>query len=148
MPARGNVAEKSRSKATFSADERAAMRERARELKAQALKADGLTEVVDKIAAMSEPDRSLGRRLHELITAAVPGLAPRTWYGMPAYALDGSIVCFFKPAEKFGTRYATVGFSDKAKLDDANMWPTEYAVTKLTPADERRLSALVRRAAG
>jgi hypothetical protein len=130
----------------FSAEERAAMRERAKELKAEALKADGEVEVRAKIAEMTEPDRSLGERLHGVIMATIPSLSPRTWYGMPAYALDGDIVCFFKPAEKFKTRYATLGFSDKAKLDDGAMWPAEYALKTLGPAEEKKVAALVKKA--
>ena len=130
----------------FTVEERAAMRARAKELKAEALKADGEKDVLAAIAAMSEPDRSMGKRLHAVITASAPNLAPRTWYGMPAYAVDGSIVCFFKPAEKFKERFATVGFTDKANLDDGAMWPKEYALTKLTPAEEKKIGALVRKA--
>jgi hypothetical protein len=130
----------------FTAEERAAMRARAKELKAEALKVDGEKEVLAAIAAMSEPDRSMGKRLHAVITASAPHLVPRTWYGMPAYAVDGSIVCFFKPAEKFKERFATVGFTDKANLDDGDMWPKEYALTKVTPAEEKKIGALVRKA--
>ena len=130
----------------FTDEERAAMRARAKELKSEALKVDGEKEVLAAIAEMSEPDRSIGKRLHAVITASAPHLVRRTWYGMPAYAADGSIVCFFKPAEKFKERFATVGFTDKANLDDGAMWPKEYALTKLTPAEEKKIGALVRKA--
>ena len=130
----------------FTDEERAAMRARAKELKAEALKVDGEKEVLAAIAEMSEPDQSMGKRLHAVITASAPHLVPRTWYGMPAYAADGSIVCFFKPAEKFKERFATVGFTDKANLDDGAMWPKEYALAQLTPAEEKKISALVRKA--
>lgn len=130
----------------FTAEERAAMRARAKELKAEELKVDGENQVLAAIAAMSEPDRSMAKRLDTIITASAPHLVPRTWYGMPAYAIDGSIICFFKPAEKFNERFATMGFTDKANLDDGAMWPKEYALTKLTPAEEKRIAALVRKA--
>ena len=130
----------------FTAEERAAMRARAKELKAEALKVDGENEVIAAIAAMSEPDRSMAKRVHAVITTSAPHLVPRTWYGMPAYAVDGSIVCFFKPAEKFKERFATVGFTDKANLDDGAMWPKEYALAKVTPAEEQKIGALVRKA--
>ena len=130
----------------FTADEKAAMRARAKEMKAEALKVDGEKEALAAIAEMSEPDRSMAKRLHAVITGSAPHLVPRTWYGMPAYAADGSIVCFFKPAEKFKERFATVGFTDKANLDDGAMWPKEYALTKLTPAEEKKIGALVRKA--
>jgi hypothetical protein len=130
----------------FTDEERAAMRARAKELKAEALKVDGEKEVLAAIAEMSGPDRSMGKRLHAVITASAPHLMPRTWYGMPAYAADGNIVCFFKPAEKFKERFATVGFTDKANLDDGAMWPKEYALAKLTPAEEKKIGALVRKA--
>ncbi|MEQ1899266.1 MAG: DUF1801 domain-containing protein [Devosia sp.] len=134
---------------TFSADEKAAMKERARELKAEGLKADGLKELLAKIAAMPEPDRSMARKIHALVTAAAPHLSPKTWYGMPAYAdKDGKYVCFFQDANKFKARYATLGFNDVAKLDDGNMWPTSFAISKLGPADEARITALVKKAAG
>jgi len=122
------------------------MRARAKELKAEAVKVDGENEVIAAIAAMSEPDRSMGKRLHAVITASAPNLVPRTWHGMPAYAVDGSIVCFFKPAEKFKERFATVGFTDKANLDDGAMWPKEYALAKVTPTEEKKIGALVRQA--
>ena len=136
----------------FTDEERAAMRERAHELKAdvrrgpRARKADGESDVRAKIAEMPEPDRALAERLHAIITASAPALAPRTWYGMPAYAKDGHVVCFFQSAQKFKTRYATLGFSDKANLDDGAMWPTAFALKELTAADEARIGALVKKA--
>jgi uncharacterized protein YdhG (YjbR/CyaY superfamily) len=128
----------------FTAEERAAMRERARELKAGA--ADGESEVLAKIAEMPKADRAMAERLHALITATAPELSPRTWYGMPAYSKDGKVVCFFKNAAKFKTRYATLGFSDKANLDDGHMWPTDFALKKLTAAEEKKIRALVKKA--
>ena len=128
----------------FTADERAAMRERARELKAGG--ADRERDVLAKIAEMKGSDRAMAERLHALIKASAPDLLPRTWYGMPAYAKDGKVVCFFQDAQKFKTRYATLGFSDKASLDDGHMWPTEFALKKLTAAEERRIVALVEEA--
>jgi hypothetical protein len=122
------------------------MKERVKELKAAADKADGESEVLAKIAEMPEPDRAMGKRLHAVIKASAPALSPRTWYGMPAYAKDGNVICFFQSAQKFKTRYATFGFSDKAHLDDGTMWPNAYALTKLTAADEARISALVKKA--
>jgi uncharacterized protein YdhG (YjbR/CyaY superfamily) len=128
------------------------MQARAKELKATArrgsgpTKADGEGEVLAKIAEMQDSDRVMAERLHALITASAPDLSPRTWYGMPAYAKDGNLICFFKPAQKFKARYATLGFSDKANLDDGAMWPTEFALTKLTAADEKRILALVQKA--
>ncbi len=130
----------------FTADEKAAMRERAKELKANASKADDEKAVVAAIAALPEPDRGLGKRLHAMIKASAPDLAPKTWYGMPAYAKDGKVVCFFKPASKFKSRYATLGFEEDANLDDDTMWPTSFALTKLTGADEAKISALVKKA--
>ncbi len=130
----------------FSDDERAAMKERARELKAATGKADGARDVLAKIAEMPEPDRGMAERLHAIITAAAPQLSPRTWYGMPAYAKDGKVVCFFQSASKFKTRYATLGFSDKANLDDGAMWPTAFALSELTAAEEAKITALVQRA--
>lgn len=132
----------------FTSDEKAAMRERARELKAESLKADGLTDLLAKIAEMPAPDRAMAERIHALVMAAVPDLAPKTWYGMPAYAKDGKIVCFFQAADKFKARYATFGFSDEALVDDGAMWPTSYALTELTAADEAKLTALVKKAVG
>ena len=136
----------------FTDEERAAMRERARELKAaahrgaRADKADGESEVLAKIAEMREPDRAMGERLHAVIKATATVLSPRLWYGMPAYAKDGNVVCFFQSAQKFKTRYATLGFSDKANLDEGALWPTAFALTELTAADEARIGALVKRA--
>jgi hypothetical protein len=130
----------------FTEDERAAMKERARELKAE--KEDGESAVLAKIAEMPEADRVLGERLHAIIKAAAPALAPRLWYGMPAYAKDGKVVCFYQSAQKFKTRYATLGFSAEGNLDDGAMWPTAFALTKLTPAEEERITALVKKAAG
>ncbi len=126
------------------------MKERAHELKAQARRADqadGESAVLAKIAAMPAPDRAIAERLHALIKAAAPALAPRTWYGMPAYAKDDKVVCFFQSAQKFKTRYATLGFSDKANLDDGAMWPTAFALKELTAAEEARVRALVKKAA-
>ncbi|WP_052343904.1 iron chaperone [Kallotenue papyrolyticum] len=135
---------------SFSAEERAAMRERARELKAEARagknRAEGERAVLAKIAEMAEADRALATRLHAIITESAPELMPRLWYGMPAYAKDGKIVCFFQSAGKFNTRYATLGFSDSARLDNGAMWPTAFALTALTPAEEERIRALVRQA--
>ena len=136
----------------FTDEERAAMRERAQELKAAARpgsradKADGESAVLAQIAAMPEPDRALGERLHAIIKASAPSLAPKLWYGMPAYARNGNVVCHFQPAQKFKTRYATLGFSDKANLDEGAMWPVAYALTELTAADEARIGALVKKA--
>ena len=136
----------------FTDEERAAMREHAQELKAQARRsrraeeADGESEVLAKLAAMPEPDRAMGERLHAIIKASAPDLWPRTWYGMPAYAKDGNVVCFFQNAHKFKTRYSTIGFSDKANLDDGAMWPTAFALKELTPAEEARIGALVKKA--
>jgi uncharacterized protein YdhG (YjbR/CyaY superfamily) len=134
----------------FSAEERAAMKERARELKAEARankdKAAGEHDLLAKIAEMSDPDRSMAERLHAIIKASAPELSPKTWYGMPAYARDGKVVCFFTPAQKFNSRYATFGFNDTANLDDGTMWPTSFALTELTAADEARIAALVKQA--
>jgi uncharacterized protein YdhG (YjbR/CyaY superfamily) len=132
----------------FTAEERAAMRERAQELKARprAGKADGESDVLAKIAAMPEADRAMAARLHAIVKASAPDLSPRTWYGMPAYAKEGKVVCFFRSADKFKTRYATLGFSDKANLDDGRMWPTDFALKELTGAEETRIRALVKKA--
>jgi uncharacterized protein YdhG (YjbR/CyaY superfamily) len=138
----------------FTADERAAMKERAKELKATGRrgprvgKADGESDVLTKIAEMPEPDRLMAERLHAIIKATAPDLSPRTWYGMPAYAKDGNVVCFFQSAQKFNSRYATFGFSDKANLDEGAMWPTAFALMELTAADEARISSLVKKAVG
>ena len=130
----------------FSNEEKAAARERVRELKAEAAKADGEAELLAAIAKMPEPDRAMAKRVHALIKAAAPSLAPKTWYGMPAYAKDGNVICFFKNAGKFNARYHNLGFSDKANLDDGGMWPSEYALMKLTTADEARIAELVKKA--
>lgn len=139
-----------RSTKGFSDEERAAMRERARELKAEARagkdKADGERAVLAKIAEMPEPDRSMAGRLHAIIKAGAPLLSPKTWYGMPAYAREGKVVCFFQSAHKFNVRYATLGFSDAANLDDGAMWPTSFALKELTTAVEAQIAALVRKA--
>ena len=127
----------------FTAEEKAAMRARARELKANK---DGESAVRDAIAAMSPEDRAIAERLHELIKATAPDLVPKTWYGMPAYAKDGKVVCFFQSSQKFKTRYATFGFSDKANLDEGDLWPTAFALKSLTPAGERKIRALVKKA--
>jgi len=134
----------------FTDEERGAMKERAKELKAAARadkdKADGESAVLAKIAELPEPDRALGERLHAIIIASAPALSPKLWYGMPAYARDGKVVCFFQSAQKFKTRYATFGFNDAANLDDGAMWPTAFALTELTAADEARIGALVKKA--
>src|SRR5215218_8985994 len=130
----------------FTDEERDAMKERARELKAQAQKADGESDVLAKIAEMQEPDRALAERLHEIVKASAPDLSPKTWYGMPAYAKDGKVVCFFQSAQKFNTRYATLGFSDEANLDEGAMWPTSFALKELTATEEAKIGALVKRA--
>jgi len=131
---------------SFTAEEKAAMRERARELKASKNKADGQKDVLDKIAKMKPADRALAKKVHEIVMKAAPDLAPRTWYGMPAYAKDDKVVCFFQDAGKFKGRYSTLGFSDKAKLDKGEMWPTSYALMKITPAEEKKIAALVKQA--
>src|SRR2546423_7610305 len=136
----------------FTDEERAAMKERAQELKAvarrgpRARKADGESDVLAKIAAMPERDRAMAERLHAIIKASAPALSPRTWYGMPAYAKDDKVVCFFQSGQKFKTRYATLGFSDKANLDEGAMWPTSFALKELTTAEEVRIGALVKKA--
>jgi uncharacterized protein YdhG (YjbR/CyaY superfamily) len=130
----------------FTAEERAAVKEHARELKASSNKEEAAKEVLAKIAAMKEPDRGMARRLHEVILNAAPDLEPRTWYGMPAYAKDGKVLCFFQGAQKFKTRYATLGFSDKANLDAGSMWPTTFALMALTATEEAKISELVKKA--
>jgi uncharacterized protein YdhG (YjbR/CyaY superfamily) len=132
----------------FTEEERAAMREHARELRAASRGADGEAEVLAKIAEMPEADRVMAERVHAVIKAAAPSLGSRTWYGMPAYTKDGNVICFFRNASKFKSRYATLGFNDRAKLDDGDMWPTDFAVVKLTPAVEKRITALVKTAVG
>jgi uncharacterized protein YdhG (YjbR/CyaY superfamily) len=136
----------------FTDEERAAMKERAQELKAQARrgphadKADGESDVLAKIAEMPQPDRAMAERLHEIVKASAPALSPKTWYGMPAYAKDGKVLCFFQSAQKFNSRYATLGFSDKANLDEGAMWPTSFALKEFTATEEAKISALVKRA--
>jgi uncharacterized protein YdhG (YjbR/CyaY superfamily) len=134
----------------FTDEERAAMKERARELKAEARanenRAAGESDVLAAIAAMREPDRTMATRLHAIIRASAPALSPKTWYGMPAYAEDGKVVCFFQPAQKFKTRYATLGFSDAANLDEGALWPVAFALKELTAAEEAKISALVKKA--
>jgi uncharacterized protein YdhG (YjbR/CyaY superfamily) len=134
----------------FTDEERAAMKERAKELEAEARatksRAKGESDVLAKIAEMEEPDRAMAERLHAIITASAPDLSPKTWYGMPAYAKDGKVICFFQAAKKFDTRYATLGFNDTAKLDEGVMWPTAFALKELTAAEEARIVELVRKA--
>lgn len=138
----------------FSEEERAAMKERAKELKAEARRDErdakarekGEADLLAKIAEMSDADRAVAERVHAVITQSAPGLQPKTWYGMPAYARDGEVVCFFQPAEKFGSRYSTLGFNDPANLDDGSMWPTAFALTTLTADDEKTIAALVTKA--
>jgi len=134
----------------FTDEERAAMKERARELKAEARtkkdKADGESDVLAKIAEMQGPERAMAERLHAIIKASAPALSPKTWYGMPAYAKDGKVVCFFQSAQKFNSRYATFGFNDTANLDEGAMWPTSFALKELTATEEARISALVKKA--
>ena len=132
----------------FTAEERAAMRERAQELKAGADKAAGESAVVAKIAEMSEPDRAMCNRIHAIVKASAPALSPRLWYGMPAYAKDGKVVCFFQSSKKFNTRYATFGFNDTANLDEGAMWPVAFALKELSAAEEAKIGALVKKAAG
>ncbi|WP_426567552.1 iron chaperone [Streptomyces canus] len=137
----------------FTDEERGAMKERAKELKAarrspRSAKADAESDVLAKIAEMPEADRVLAERLHEIVKAGAPDLSPKLWYGMPAYARNGKVVCFFQSAQKFKTRYATLGFSDQADLDEGTMWPTTYALTKLTAEDEARIAALIKKAVG
>ncbi len=134
----------------FTADEKAAMKERAKELKAEARAKDdraaGEKDVLAKIAEMPQADRALAERIHQIVADTAPDLVPRTWYGMPAYARDGKIVCFFKAADKFKERYATLGFDQSANLDEGSMWPTSFALTKLTAADEAHVTALIKKA--
>jgi len=141
---------KSREKAAvFSDDERAAMKEYIVEKRRGPRKsADGESDLMEKIAAMPQPDRGMAEKIHAIIQVTAPELSPRTWYGMPAWAKDGNVVCFFQSGQKFRTRYATLGFSDQAKLDDGRMWPSAYAVTELGPAEEKRIAALVKKATG
>jgi uncharacterized protein YdhG (YjbR/CyaY superfamily) len=143
---------KNKTSGGFTDEERAAMKERAHELRAagrrgqRSGKADGESDVLAKIAEMPEPDRAMAERLHAIIKASAPALSPRTWYGMPAYAKDGKVVCFFQSAQKFKTRYATFGFNDKANLDEGAMWPTSFALKELTAAEEKKIGALVKKA--
>ncbi len=130
----------------FTAEERAAIKQRVRETKTGGDKADGESALLAKIAEMAKPDRAIAERLHAVIKASAPVLSSTLWYGMPAYARDGKVICFFQPAQKFKTRYATFGFSDKAHLDEGTMWPNAYALTELTAADEKRVGALVKKA--
>jgi uncharacterized protein YdhG (YjbR/CyaY superfamily) len=150
-PAKSTTATNKKSKG-FTDEERAAMKERAQELKAEARRsarsdgADGESDVLAKIAEMAEPDRAMAKRLHAIIKTSAPALSPKTWYGMPAYAKNGKVVCFFQSAQKFKTRYATFGFSDKANLDEGAMWPTAFALKELTAAEEARIGTLVKKA--
>jgi uncharacterized protein YdhG (YjbR/CyaY superfamily) len=130
----------------FTAEERAAMRERAKELKAERGKAEGESDVLAKIAEMPKADRVIAEQVHAIVKASAPDLSPRTWYGMPAYARDGKVVCFFQSAHKFKSRYATLGFSDRANLDKGDMWPTSFALKGLTAAEEKKIAALVKKA--
>ena len=147
-----NTAATGRKSKGFTAEERAAMKERARELKAEAGrgrgpgKADGERDVLAKITEMPAPDRAMAKRLHAIVKGSAPALSPKTWYGMPAYAKDGKVVCFFQSARKFKTRYATLGFSDRANLDEGAMWPTAFALKELTATEEARIGALVKKA--
>jgi len=136
----------------FTAEERAAMKERAKELKAEARanknRAAGESDLLAKIAEMPEPDRAMAQRLHEIVKESAPALSPKTWYGMPAYAKDGKVLCYFTPAAKFNSRYATLGFNDEANLDEGAMWPTSFALKELTATEEAKIGALVKRAVG
>lgn len=152
-PAKKGALKSSKASKVFTDEEREAMRERANEMKAEARRAGKAGKAGDeegvlaKIAAMPSPDRAMAERLHAIIKASAPELAPKLWYGMPAYAKNGNVICFFQNAQKFKTRYGTLGFSDKANLDEGNMWPTSFALKDLTPADEARITALVKKAA-
>jgi uncharacterized protein YdhG (YjbR/CyaY superfamily) len=149
-PARKGARKSAGSSTGFTAEEKAAMRERARELKAEERagrdRAAGEKALLEKIAEMEKSDRAMAERVHEIVTASAPGLFPKTWYGMPAYAKDGKVVCFFQSAGKFNSRYATFGFSDEANLDEGAMWPTSFALKELTSADEARIGTLVKKA--
>ena len=150
MAERKPAAKSTKASPRFTEEERNAMKDRSRELKAASRrggKADGEQEVLEKIAEMPEPDRTMAERIHAVVKASAPHLSPKTWYGMPAYARDGKVVCFFQSAQKFKSRYATLGFSDAANLDDGAMWPTAFALKELTAADEARIAALVQQAA-
>ena len=151
-PAKGSIkkaatdtATKGKASQVFTVEERAAMKERAREMKAGA-QAEGESAVLAKIDAMAAPDRAMGKRIHEIVRASAPELVPKLWYGMPAYARDGKVVCFFQDAAKFKARYATLGFNDAAMLDEGGMWPTSFALKRLTAADEKMIGALVKKA--
>src|SRR5712664_3898185 len=143
---RASVTPKASKGKGFTDEEKGAMRQRIKELQAAKDSVEGDGIVLAKIATMATPDRAMGKRLHAIVKASAPGLSPKLWYGMPAYARDGKVVCFFQSAQKFKTRYATLGFSDEARLDEGNMWPNAYALTKLTAADEARIGALVKKA--
>jgi len=144
-PAKGTTAIGKTSKG-FTVEERAAMKERAQELKAEANKADGESAVLAKIAELQGSERAMAKRLHAIIKTSAPALSPKTWYGMPAYSRDGKVVCFFQSAQKFQSRYATFGFSDEANLDEGAMWPTSFALKELTAAEEAKIGALVKKA--
>lgn len=150
MAAKKSAKQASKESQGFTPEERAAMKERAKELKAAARtsadKAEGEKAVLAKIAQMPEPDRAMGKKLHAIIMASAPNLVPRLWYGMPAYSKNGEIVCFYQNAGKFKVRYGTLGFSDEAKLDEGRMWPSAYALTEITPAEETRIAALIKKA--
>jgi hypothetical protein len=147
QPAKKDTQKSGKKSKGFDAEERAAMKERAKELKAEAEKADGENAVLAKIAEMSEPNRVMAERIHAIIKASAPVLSPKTWYGQPAYAnKDGKIVCFFQSADKFNTRYATLGFNEDAHLDEGTMWSTAFALKELTAADEAKIAALVKKA--
>jgi uncharacterized protein YdhG (YjbR/CyaY superfamily) len=144
-PAKRSAAAKKSSNG-FTAEEKAAMKERARELRAQKTREDGERDLLAKIAEMKPPDRAMAKRLHEIITDTAPGLSPRTWYGMPAYSKDDNVLCFFQPSQKFKTRYSTLGFNNSAKLDQGAMWPVAFALTELTPTEEAKIVKLVKKA--
>ena len=146
MSAKKASADRNAAGETWTKEERAAMKERARELKASKNRAEGEADLLAKIAEMKGSDRTMAKRIHAIVTATAPGLSPKTWYGMPAYARDGKVVCFFQSAQKFKTRYATLGFSDRANLDDGDMWPTAFALKAWTAAEEARIAALVKKA--
>ncbi|MGH3023644.1 MAG: iron chaperone [Gaiellaceae bacterium] len=145
-PAKKGTTKSAKKSQGFTAEERAAMRERAQELKAEARQADAEKALLAKVAEMPKPDRVMAERIHVIVKASAPDLSPKTWYGMPAYARDGKVVCFFQSADKFDSRYATFGFNDTANLDDGAMWPTSFALKKLTAADEKKIAALVKKA--
>lgn len=146
-PRKRTTAEKKKKSTGFTAEERAAMRERAKELKAEARKADGEKALLAKVAEMPQPDRGMAERLHEIVKTTAPNLSPKTWYGMPAYANeDGKVVCYFTAASKFKERYATLGFNEAANLDKGAMWPTSFALKELTAAEEKKIAALVKKA--